>query len=364
MNFESKFIKYQNKYLKQTGGDPKENLKRFKETMANSGNDQLQLIVEEVLSDKIVTDAAIAELVKTNKWAEFDAYIQSNPGVANFYRIFQQLFLLYNKKSEISRKQYQTALGIQQVRWMVDDENCKDMDTYSVISAKFFDWRDIPADEQNLIQVELYDNIKDRLYSKTITKELNGHYNGSIWYKVETTRGSGIGSWEGFGSKHDYFPITETINFSKLSCIYSPVLIFGSLSEQSLFKYIIIHKQRPYAMHFPTSKSNLCKIHGDKAMIVANWRHDLHHSRSGNCSTGFHYINDNCKTYENEDTIVEAVKNIESPLNKCIYDKTEMPIYYPGQKIDTKGNSITRVMNDTGAIFSKLPLNVIEGGNS
>jgi len=324
-----------------------ETLKYFKETMYNSQNKTLQKIIDKVLKGEIERDEEILRYITTYNWEAFDRYIQNNHGVENFYRLFQQLFFLYNLLEVITRKQYQIALGIQQVRWMVDDANCnKAMSGYTVENATFFYWESIDKNEQNLIKKEIHDLIKYRLYNPAVGVDLNDHYNRTIWYKVKTHKNYN-GSWKGFGSNADYFPITETINFTKLACIYCPVLLFGSLSDQSLLKYIILHKERPYAMHFPESRSNLCTIHFEMHMIVANWRHDFHHSKSGGCEQGFGSINFSCKTDVNENTVVEQINNADSRLSQCIYNKEKIQ----SEDIDD-GTMLSRALNDTGKLWT------------
>jgi hypothetical protein len=320
MKYIQKYFKYKQKYLylkKQIGGmessvDNSEILKKYKETMYISKNKHLQQIICEALDVTFNQDAQILEYVSNNKWKDFDEYIIINNGIDNFYKLFQQLFFLHNLAKVITLNQYQIALGIQQVRWMVDPKNeenmkmfgippnitdYKDMNfmLYQVTDAQLFIWEEIPTEEKTAIQQQIYDYIKDQLYESHINNTLNDHYNGSIWYKDTTS--AQVGAFKGFGLKYEYYPITETINFSNIACMYCPVLVFGILSGQSLLKHIILHKERPYAMHFPRSRRNLVVIHGLQHMILANWRHDFVHLRNElqiHCDTGFEYIKKNC----------------------------------------------------------------------
>lgn len=350
MSYEKKYLKYKKKYLdikKITGGSI---LEKYKETRYISKNIKFQEIVKELEENKVEIIVEIQNIVKENNWKAFDKFILDNKGKENFYKIFQQLFLFYYFTKEISRKQFQNALGIQQVRWMVDSENeSKGGKNYIVNDAELCIWNDIDENEQNIIKNQIYNKIERRIYRDVLSssnpKNLNGHYENSIWYKVSTNRD--IGSWNGYGKLNNYFPIPETINFSKIACIYTPVLIFGSLSEKSLLKYIINNKERPYAMHGPDVKTNLVVIHGFKEIIVANWNHDLHHSGSGNCNQGFRYLSVYCKLDLNEKTVEEEINKKDSCLNLCL-DNPKRP----------------SALNDNGFLWSddkRVP--IMEGGN-
>lgn len=352
MSFKEKYLKYKKKYLdtkKLIGGSI---LEKYKETGYISKNKKIQELVQELEEGKIEIIDEIQNFVKENNWKAFDKFILDNKGKENFFIIFQQLFMFYYFTKEISRKQFQNALGIQQVRWMVDLENeCREVPNYIVYSAELHMWEEIEKSEQTLIKNQIYDEINMRIYphilDTTNPTNLNGHYQNSIWYKLDI---KGNMSWPGFGTLRNYYSIPETMNFSKIACIYTPVLIFGSLSEQSLLKYIINNKQRPYAMHAPNVKSNLSVIHGLKHIIVANWRHDFIHSRSGICDKGFRYISKYTKFDLDEKKIMEEINKTDSDLN--LFLNTPHPSFKVG------------ALNDTGSIWSddgKVP--VMEGGN-
>jgi len=396
--------------------DPdKARLLTYKETRYNSGNKELQKIFKELEESSIEKDNDIYELIKTNKWVDFDQYIIDHPGKKEFYRILQQLFLYYyfDKESDkITRKQLQNALGIQQTRWMMDDDNCKVMKTtlrnsannpiyntnasgkplinasgmpvikkkisYEVKSAKIYIWETIPEDIQTSIKNSLHKLINKRIYSnpeapETTLLATDLDLTNTIWYKVITDPIKGAAPFWGYGPETNFYAIPETYNFSKIACIYTPVLIFGSLSEQSLLKYIINNNERPYAMHAPDAKSNLCEIHKRGHMITANWKHDFLHSSMINseimssteytpgCKTGFENLNTKCDVTVNQDNIKEEINNPDSKLSKCIYDKT---LVTTGDMLPyAKGDMIARLLNDFGKIWStdrRVP--IVEGG--
>ena len=87
------------------------------------------------------------EMVKTDKFVEFDGLVAARPGKTNFYRIMQQLFLfryfprarVTRSSEEITRRQFEIALGIQQVRWMVDTENVVRYEDLSRYQQRAFD---------------------------------------------------------------------------------------------------------------------------------------------------------------------------------------------------------------------------------
>lgn len=354
-------------------------LKKYSETQFISANKDLQRMMRELESGGVVLNKEIEELIKTNRWKAFDKYILDNVGKIKFFEILQQLFLLhYFVDDKISRRQFQTALGIQQVRWMVDPENSKDISTmiknaegnpvvqtkeYEVVSADLFIWEDIMPEIRSNITAKLYSFIQDRLYEPKPDESLNFHYLGSIWYKVKT-KPEEIRAWRGWGPEFDYYTIPETFNFSRIACIYAPTLLFGSLSEPSLLKYIMGNKLRPYVMHLPGALSNLFEIHGNGGMIVANWRHDFTHSRGNpSCATGFPFLMEHCyeifKEYRADEPLVKQINNEDSPLNKCLRDKTPKKLFWavrggPGG-LGTKGAlgvGLATILNDMGVLWS------------
>jgi hypothetical protein len=339
----------------------------FLETMFLSKNVYLNRIIRELTDGNFEKNVVLYGIIKNNKWEVLNEYIERNSGKDKFLEILKQLFLFKYFLSEderISRKQFENAMGIQQVRWMVDPENCRyksknsdntengrNMGIYKVDKAQFYYWQNISEENRRVIIKKLDDMIKERLTTRDI--DYNTIFNNTVWYKVDFLDLSGekisIG-WPGFGIESDFYPIPETLNISNIACIYQPKLVFGSLSDLSLIRFIIKYKQRPYVAHIPESKSNLCDIHMSKHSIVAGWYHDFFHSRTGRCREGLSWLNGQCKlsTPLDYDTVIRAVDDERSELIQCLLKDTT--------------NRISRAANDSGMLFHN-PVPHYTGGN-
>jgi hypothetical protein len=339
-------------------------LKKYLNTMYISKNKDLKRIIKNLSDSKVVLDKDLYGIIQSNRFDDLDEYIKANPRKDNFFKLLEQFFLFYYflpEEQKITRKQFQNAMGIQQVRWMVDDENCKDMAFYTVESADFVYWNDIDQKERQIICKELIQKIGLRFFNESFKtfQFMDTFLKNTIWYKVihfnpirkiETF----IGSWAGYGSKNrDFFPIPETLNFSKIACIYTPRLVFGSLSDKSLFEFIVKYKQRPYIAHIPNATSNLCVVHELRHSIVAGWMHDFHHSRSetNSCNdlynNSFRFLNDSCKMELNEESLKNKIEENDPELMECLAKGTE---------------TYVRGMNDTGSLWHSPGSIVFEGG--
>lgn len=383
---EEKYIKYFSKTKALAEVISERELQKYCETQFVSKNKNLSAMVISLLEKTVEQDGELYHYVKNNKWRELDWYIRGNPGKINFFRILTQFFLFRYYSSpdiEITRKQFQIALGIQQVRWMVDDENPnkrikrKIIDTL-MIDADFVFWEDIPADVQDAILLRIcentgvfYDHDKEAhssgsgsqptIFKAEKVKQISKNLANTVWYRVSRDI-DGINSF-GFtyNIKIPYFTIPETLNFSNIACKYAPTLMFGSISEQSLLKYQLLHNMRPYAAHLPDSTSNLTIIHNLHQPIVVNWAHDFTHQFSlplCDPSNTYEYINSYCKNapiepYEKvtSENIVEHIEN-NGTFQQCM--DSVIPF---SSSIDTPlGKYVAGVLNDNGRLYGIVPV--------
>jgi hypothetical protein len=92
----------------------------------------------------------------------------------------------------ISRKGFEIAMGIQQVRWMVDPENCryksansnntengKVLTHYKVDTAEFHLWQDITEKDRSEAITKIKKQIGQRLVDKDVN--YNEKFNNTIW---------------------------------------------------------------------------------------------------------------------------------------------------------------------------------------
>ncbi len=329
--------------------------KNYVATQYASKNKDLIRILRELINDDFLEkDETLYSLIRQNRWKELDIYIQTHPGKQNFWLILQQLFYFryfVPESEKITDKQFEISMGIQQVRWMTDDENCKSMKLYQVKGANFKYWEDIPG-EQEIIVNQVFDRIKQKMFSGKTKDHIRNLFSGTVWYDVNLQNNHGrtnAGSWKGFGSKNYIYPIPETINLTTIACVYRPILLFGALSDGSLLKYIILHGQRPYIAHLPDSTSNLCEVHGATHCICAGWYHDFFHSTSGDCKNGISFLNSKCGTNLTLETLPSEIRNETSKVNKCIDDsnKRMMKCDEEMPEIEKSLNKLKNVKNET-----------------
>lgn len=358
-------------------------LLKYPETQFVSKNKNLQSMIENLRELKVTRDEEIYYYFETNDWINLDAYIRSYPGKINFFRILTQFFLFryYTPDDKkITRKQFQIALGIQQVRWMVDDENPNKKIERKIYTAliinEIYDaslvmWDDIPIEIKNKFLTQdgrFYKIFKDKMslpyhtheheHEHTIDKYqqiINKFFAGTVWYRM-TQNINSLSLHIPLDPNKQYFPIPETLNLSKNVCQYVPTLIFGSMSETSLLKYQLIHNMRPYAAHLPDSASNLVIIHGSIQPIVSNWAHDFIHQqmlKSCDITSTYTKINERCrkipiKMYEEEKYDEISSENIVSHIDNNGTFQQCM-----NNSID---NKLARLLNDSGALYGPVPV--------
>jgi hypothetical protein len=254
-----------------------------------------------------------------------DAYIAAHNGADNFFVILAQLFLLFYFFKNISYHQFQTALGIQQVRWMNDTANNRTMTRYRIAGVTPFLWDSIDTESKTQILKEFAPHFERKSISAFRIEDFDSHLTNTIWYEVNQP-GFGRGMWSGFNAKQDkhWYTIPETFYYPN-ACTYRPILQFGTVNEKTLLYFIIENKLRPYAAHLPDSKSNLRHIHSVDHAIVQNWRHDFSHSNGiSDCDLDktLRFLNARCKpkTPFTKDNLLH-----NEELDNCIDEKRVRP---------------------------------------
>jgi hypothetical protein len=301
-------------------------LKSYIDTKYISKNKILIKIFNDLYSQRIPVNDELYELIMSNNWLGLDAYIASHNGPDEFFRIITQLFLFYYFMKNISYHQYQSALGIQQVRWMNDVANDRIMQNYRIVGIRPSLWDYIDTPTQSVILDQFKTRIQNKVANKSLIDdtEFNKSLSNTIWYKLDQPGAQGL--WGGYGPDKHWYTIPETFYYPN-TCIYRPLLMFGTISEKTLLNFIIENKMRPYAAHFPGAISNLVNIHDHKHGIVHNWQHDFSHSSGG--ATGcdligrLRFLNSKCKP-----TIPFTKDNLinNEELKDCIHQKKLNPL--------------------------------------
>jgi hypothetical protein len=289
------------------------------ETMYIKKNRNLQTMMNILLTTE--QNVLLFDGIRRDNWILVDDYMINHTGKINFFETLQQLLYFFYVRKSITLKQFQNAMGIQQVRWMVDIENPnKVMSGYTVENAEIALWENINESEKNTIYIKIMQYIGKSLYSD-ISPDF---FNNTVWYKVY------IGGSQ-FSSMHQeanvffggiqvqkpylYYPIPETLNLGEMSCMYSPRLIFGTLNTPTITKFILNTNERPFAAHIPDAGTNLVRVHNSLHAIIANWWHDFNHSSKAKCDEAINIrlLNDGCKDdfkvgdKENYDKIIHCL---------------------------------------------------------
>ena len=301
-------------------------LKSYLDTQYISQNKRLIKIFNDLFFQRIAPNEDIYGLIMSNNWLGLDAYIAAHNGPEEFYIIISQFFLFFYFMKNISYHQYQTALGIQQVRWMNDVANNRIMQNYRILGITPSLWDGIDPSVQTEIMAQFKKRIQNKVANKTEINDIkfNESLSNTIWYKLDQPGAQGL--WGGYGPDKHWYTIPETFYYPN-TCIYRPLLMFGTISETTLLNFIIKHKMRPYAAHFPGAMSNLVKIHDLTHGIVHNWQHDFSHSSGG--ATGcdligrLQFLNSTCKP-----TVPFTKDNLinNEELKDCIQQKKLDPL--------------------------------------
>lgn len=326
-------------------------LKTYIETRYTYKNRDLQRIVYEIEMRQFIPNSDIERIVRNEQWKDFDKYCKNHYGIEHFWSTLQNLlFLHYYTPIKITFTMMQIALGIQQARWSVDPENVyqqkltrelkpKDINDmyflyYSDIEFTLF--QDIESEQKYMILVELATDL--HLEYETVEH----HLQNTIWYTVSGKEGDDGGK-SIFGSASCY-GIPASYDFSTLTCIHQPAIVFGALTSRTMVKFILSDNKRPYAGHLPGSASNLYDFDDIEAGILPNWYHDLFHQKKGaNCdvATSVHRVADNCgKTKEELFGTVDIIHAdwLNNPaVDECLTEPLSLELTDNGDIYQTYG---------------------------
>ncbi len=315
-------------------------LKAYNETRYTYKNRDLQRIVNEIEMRQFIPNSEIERIIRGEHWKDFDNYCKNHYGIEHFWSTLQNLlFLHYYAPVKITFTMMQIALGIQQARWSVDPENAyqqkltrelkpKDINDmyflyYSDIEFTLF--QDIESEQKYMILVELATDL--HLEYETVEQ----HLQNTIWYTVSGNEGD-EGGKSIFGSASCY-GIPASYDFSTLTCIHQPIIVFGALTSRTMVRYILSENKRPYAGHMPGSASNLYDFDDIEAGILPNWYHDLFHQKKGaNCdvATSVQRVADNCRKTKEELFGTVDIKHadwLNNPVvNECLTEPLSLEL--------------------------------------
>ena len=335
--------------------DPDEALlKTMDETMYLSKNPELKEIAHTM--DTVTPNAELLGLIQANNWPAVDGYFTSMPGIDNFLSNLQQLlFFKYRIRGSITRKQFQIAMGIQQMRWMNDPANClnKDLERSrgKLTQVELIMWEAIPEEEKHRILRQIEESLTDRFRDSDEEILLDKLLAGTVWYIVVGIKAY---MWKGYGEYLEYYPIPETLNFTKIANIYVPELVFGILGDISLTEHIATRSARPYIANLPSRGT--CQVHNHDFYLCNIWSHEFSHS----C------VNDgrNLKYNATLDELLPYKNWLKE--HREYDDRTKPPSYLissetPNEdKIALRVLNASRYMNDAGKIWEDVK--EVEGG--
>ena len=296
-------------------------LTHYTETQFLSKSKILKDILGPLIRQEVELNSEMYDCLIKNDYRAFDQYVDAHPGIDNFYKILQQIFMFryFLPEGKPTHKQIQNALGIQQARWSTDDEN---KDTYPVGKLTFHYYQervpsyDSPFNEALmkpshggiLQEAKLYPEFKQKSQPEQlqIVHEL---LRDTIWYSYEEEaflnmyhrntpcrlfwirEPLSLGKRKADADDVLYcncFPLPESIsNLCEIACLHNAELVFGSLSTPTIIKYYIMHGKRPHHCHLakPTrSDMNLKNADGINVHLLNFWTHDIQHEALGECS--------------------------------------------------------------------------------
>lgn len=329
-------------------------LKTMDETMYLSKNPELKGIARTM--DAIKPNSDLLGKIQSNHWHAVDDHFRKSPGIDNFLSNLQQLlFFKYRLLGSITRKQFQIAMGIQQMRWMNDPTNCLNKDLERIRGklekVELTMWEEIPPKEKTIILRQIEENLTSRLRDSDEELLLDEQLTGTVWYIVLDIHAQ---MWKGYGKKLEYYPIPETLNFTSIANIYVPELVFGILGDISLTEHIATRSARPYIANLP-SKST-CQVHNHDFYLCNIWSHEFGHS---------------C-IYDGMDRKFDATLDELLPYKNWLKehreydDRTKPPSHLissetPNEdKIALRLLNASRYMNDTGKIWKDVEK--VDGG--
>jgi len=138
----------------------------------------------------LINDMDLYQIIRENNWRAVDRYIQSHSGKDKFYRILKEL-LIYKyflpESQQISRKQMQNAMGIQQARWVNDPENTYICPTYNLKGVSFKLWEEISNEEKTIMMEQIHEDIRDKLNPGITINNMNSLFNNTVWYLIDVS---------------------------------------------------------------------------------------------------------------------------------------------------------------------------------
>lgn len=260
----------------------------------------------------------------TNDWKEVDKEMKALCYHLDEYRnIFALLFKFHYQCRLIDKKQFQTALQIQQVRthplllktnafyrekyekqvkmgldmksslWNSKRGSIPDYFITTTIddiydSVELLYYNELSPNVQNILLERLLKNWKKNCEFKypingqeMCRKHLQNHLKDSLWYKSLCFHNAyAIPYSEDVPfNQYFYFAIPETLNFSSFLYTYEPQLVAGTLKSSTFLQHIRQFKKRPFVLWHPDVKSSSLKPEAIDGFvpIFYHWMHDFHH---------------------------------------------------------------------------------------
>jgi len=218
-------------------------------------------------SDFLDNYQILLDAIKSYQWNRVDSlFLEKYNTKEHFRLLFALLTKWHYSQKIISRLQYQTSLGIQQVRWAMSPDN-KFLDNlnntpyarYKHLGISFAKVKDLTKQEYNdlyRLSVDCYPFLQHKIVYKKAIKL--------------------------FGMTEFTYGIPETYNISKCGPVYRPCLVLGSLKACTLLKFIKNYKERPFVCHHPDLKQNSTSFDTfENQNILEHWHHDYFHMLRG-----------------------------------------------------------------------------------
>ena len=251
-------------------------LKQYAECVFVSGNVKLKNIFRDLQDGKVVCNDEMYDLLVSDNYRQFDAFVMDRAGIDNFWDILQQIFLfeyfLPQDKRKLTRKQIQNALGIQQARWSTDPANV-DRDERILRPVRFVYYEDVVASPDSLMNVEICRLMRYKYYDEryrdqknrstydlqdSLKKKVYNLLRKTVWYIFDdhdfldtvTPKGFWFSIPGGHKREYNLYPLPESFNtLCDLMCFHNFDLVFGTFSGYSMLKYYLFQEKRPMNCH-------------------------------------------------------------------------------------------------------------------
>jgi hypothetical protein len=331
-------------------------LKIYPECMYLSKSLTLKRLMGEIIDKDVVVNELLHDMLRRNLYREFDLYVSHHPGREQFLQILQQIFLfkyfLPAGLEPLTNRQTQNALGIQQVRWVFDDENLQKNNriTKPLTFHYYEELVDSPSHTVNERMMEAR-NFYDGVGLEDIYRALQG----SVWYTYDDA------DYQQFVPKTteefmgNIFGIPESYShLCTIACIHPSELIFGSLSSTTIGKHYIFREKRPYNAHLPSTlpnnKMNISEVHKKQLDILNIWIHDFQHQLNGVCDNDefFETLNHEIKQLHDQQENLNPDVPVDTDYGENISDETKKRLYDPflGRKIKVTINNLKAELLD------------------